>query len=91
MNDAIFSSGEYSSTDSIFGISDSSTTAERITKPVVPRKAAISKPIVNAVYAHIRAVRTLGRNTINTADIALALDLSESDVMRAVKSRRKKA
>ena len=51
-----------------------------------PTKGKIEK----AIYAHIRAVRALGRKRINTAEIAAALSLPLSDVNRALSSLRKK-
>lgn len=38
----------------------------------------------SAVYAHIRALRVLGRTRINTAEISQALNLSLKTVERAV-------
>jgi len=43
-----------------------------------------SAEIRNAVYAHIRAIRALGRTTINTSEIATALSLPIDEVNRAV-------
>lgn len=39
-----------------------------------------SATLVKAVYGHIQAVRTLGRTTINTVDIARALGVSPAMV-----------
>lgn len=47
-------------------------------------KASDATSIERAVYAHIRAIRTLGRTSVNTAEIAKALSLSISQVERAV-------
>lgn len=44
------------------------------------------KAIEDAVYAHIRAIRALGRTRINTAEIAQALSVSQRDVDRAVEN-----
>jgi hypothetical protein len=54
--------------------------------PKLPRKGEIEK----AVYAHIRAVRALGRTRINTADIADALSLSVNEINRAIVRLKKK-
>jgi DNA-binding MarR family transcriptional regulator len=42
--------------------------------------------VQNAVYAHIRAIRALGRTKINTAEVADALLLSVGEVNRAISS-----
>jgi biotin operon repressor len=47
------------------------------------QQPATIKAAENAVYAHIQALRSLGRETINTADIAVALGLSVEAVNRA--------
>jgi hypothetical protein len=49
-----------------------------------------SKNIENAVYAYIRAIRALGKTTINTADIAAALELAIADVDRTLSALKKK-
>lgn len=49
-----------------------------------------SERVQNAVYAHIRAIRALGRTQINTADVADALSLSVAEVNRAISSLGKK-
>jgi predicted transcriptional regulator len=77
MTDHSFSYAESSSTDSVFPI------FEQAVAPVKP--APVSKAVVNAVYSHIQAVRTLGRDGINTREIASALSLPVSEVDRAVK------
>jgi predicted transcriptional regulator len=77
MTDHSFSYAESTSTDSVFPIFD------RRDAPVKPRP--VSKAVVNAVFSHIRAVRTLGRKGINTKEIAAALSLPVSEVDRAVK------
>ncbi len=46
--------------------------------------------IERAVYAHIRAVRALGRTRINTSEIADALSLKVSEVHRAVERLKNK-
>jgi len=51
-----------------------------------PRKSEIEK----AVYAHIRAVRALGRTQINTSDVADALSLPVSEINHAIVRLRKK-
>jgi hypothetical protein len=47
-----------------------------------------SKKIENAVYAHIRAVRALGRTQINTDEIAKALGLTVAEVNNTIASLR---
>ena len=42
------------------------------------------KAVESAVYAHIRAVRALGRTTINSAEIAEALSLPLEKVHKAI-------
>lgn len=46
------------------------------------------KAVEDAVYSHIRAIRSLGRTRINTAEIAMALSIPQRDVDRAVASLR---
>jgi hypothetical protein len=46
--------------------------------------------IERAVYAHIRAMRTLGRTKTNTSEIAHALSLGVDEVNRAVAKLRVK-
>jgi hypothetical protein len=48
------------------------------------------KKIVDAVFGYIQAVRALGRTTINTIEVARALNLSPSDVERTLSSLSKK-
>lgn len=48
------------------------------------------KKIQRAIYAHIRAVRALGRERITTGEIAEALSLPVSEVNRAVTGLKKK-
>lgn len=87
MSDAtIHTTLDFSSTSSVFGVS-----AETPTKPQVQlpqhrlRKGPVPKLVVNAVYAHLRAMRSLGRVSVNTADIATSLGLSQSEVKEAVR------
>ncbi len=42
------------------------------------------RKIEAAVFAHIKAVRALGRKTINTDEIAEALAVSANEVIRAI-------
>jgi hypothetical protein len=53
----------------------------------IPRAVRV---LENAVYMHIRAIRTLGRTTINTTEIASALEVSLSDVESTLRSLEKK-
>ncbi len=71
-------SGESAAGTYFFGATSSVSTEQTLvpvtTEDRLERKAE-SKSIENAVLAHIRAVRALGREQINTADIAEALNL----------------
>jgi len=58
--------------------------------PHTPRRIRAAKSIENAVYAHIRAIRALGRTTINTNDIAAALSLPVAEVNHAISSLKRK-
>jgi DNA-binding MarR family transcriptional regulator len=49
-----------------------------------------AKSIESAVYAHIQAVRALGKTHINTAEIAEALGLPLSAVARTITALRQK-
>jgi hypothetical protein len=76
-------------------LSSESVTDERVrvsdVPPDSPRSAPHStKNIENAIYAYIRAIRALGRDKINTIDIAEALSLPVSEVNRAVSALEKK-
>lgn len=50
----------------------------------------VSSEVERAVFAHIQAVRALGRNEINTFEIAQALSLSPETVVMAVARLRDK-
>ena len=52
--------------------------------------SAVESAIEAAVYAHIRAIRALGRTKINTAEIARALDIGIKDVERALDNMKEK-
>jgi DNA-binding MarR family transcriptional regulator len=74
-------------------LSTESTTKEQFQvndAPRVRRPTRASKSIQNAVYAHIRAIRALGRTEINTSEIADALSLPVAEVNRAISSLKKK-
>lgn len=78
-------------------VSNSSVSGTRISVAVgsgpapAHRGARRSKRVIQgAVYAHIRAVRALGRTRLNTAEIAEALSLSIGEVNRAVASLKTK-
>ena len=66
--------------------------AKRISVEQLVRSAKSLKPsdIERAVYAHIRAMRTLGKKTINTAEIAESLSLSLEEVHGALGALKKK-
>jgi hypothetical protein len=76
-------------------LSTESTTKDRFHFDDIPRRRAsrashVSKGIENAIYAHIRAIRALGRTAINTRELASALSLSIGEVNRAISSLKKK-
>ena len=48
------------------------------------QRTSIADNVESAVFTYIQAVRALGRTRINTADIAMALDLPTKTVERAV-------
>lgn len=54
--------------------------------PVRTLRAAASGHVESAVYAHLRAMRSLGRTSANTAQIAKALALPLKEVDRAVQN-----
>lgn len=54
------------------------------------RSPSSNSKVENAVYAYIRAIRALGRTTVNTTDIAKALHLNVSAVDQAISSLRQK-
>jgi hypothetical protein len=59
--------------------------------PAVHRtKGGSSKRVQNAVYAYIRAIRTLGRTKINTTEVADALSLPVAEVNGALSSLKKR-
>jgi predicted Rossmann fold nucleotide-binding protein DprA/Smf involved in DNA uptake len=47
-------------------------------------KSEGSKDVQSAVYAHVRALRALGKTTVNSADIARSLGLSIREVESAL-------
>lgn len=55
-------------------------------EPIKGGKAAIEK----AVYGHIRALRALGRDTVNTVEIAQALGISVKEVDASIANLRAK-
>ena len=61
---------------------------------LVPRFATkrlrVKINVENAVYGHIRAKRSLGHTTANSAEIASALSLTVADVNRAFASLKSK-
>jgi hypothetical protein len=54
------------------------------------KKGGPSRNIESAVYGYIRAMRTLGRTSLNTDEIATALGLSKEQVNMSVKELRNK-
>jgi hypothetical protein len=74
-------------------LSTESTSQGQVQVSDVPRirgRMRASKGVQNAVYAHIRAIRSLGRTQINTSEIAAALSLPVAEVNRAISSLKKK-
>jgi hypothetical protein len=74
-------------------VSSDSATKELIQVHSVPsarRSVRSSKSTENAIYAYIRAIRSLGRKEINTIEIADALSLPIAAVDLALASLRKK-
>ncbi len=73
---------------------DSATNATvEVGEDVAPRSARAThegKSVENAIYAHIRAIRALGRDTINTIEIAEALSLTVPEVNRAISALEKR-
>jgi hypothetical protein len=76
---------------------DSATTSSATTTISVPASAGQriqtgirNKKIEAAVYSHIRAIRALGRTTVNTAEIASALGVPRVLVEQAIASLSKK-
>jgi len=72
---------------------NSVTTTLGPTSGVVTRVTVESfghRNIENAVYAHIRAMRELGKTQLNTAEIAEALGLSVTEVDSTLAALKKK-
>jgi hypothetical protein len=79
-----------------------STTQKQVELPDVPRirrrarkvsrltAGRNSKSVQNAIYSYIRAIRALGRDKINTIDIAEALSLTVPEVNHAISALEKK-
>jgi hypothetical protein len=55
-----------------------------------PERKVESKKIENAVYAHIQAVRALGRTQIEPQEIARALGLSVPQVLSTIQALKQK-
>jgi hypothetical protein len=54
------------------------------------RRVRASTNVQNAVYAYVRAMRSLGRTKVNTSEVAEALSLQVVEVNRAISSLKKK-
>lgn len=52
--------------------------------------AARKEELANAIYWHIQAIRAVGRERVNTAEIARALGVSLADVEKAIAGLKKK-
>ncbi len=59
-------------------------------RPRVRHSSRSGERVQNAVYAHIRAIRALGRVQINTSEIADSLSLSVAEVNSALSFLKKK-
>lgn len=57
-------------------------------KDAAPRSHSNRKPLEDAVYGYIRAVRALGRTSVNTTEIASALGLPLGAVESALSALR---
>ena len=86
MNDATkFTNVSSSSSVATFEIQTSPSSSGHIELPgPVQPKPAAKLSLVDAVYWQIRAMRALGRETLNASEIASALGVSLDDVARAV-------
>jgi hypothetical protein len=75
-------------------LSSESTTKGQLevgdTPPGRVRPTSADKRVRDAVYAHIRAIRRLGRTTITTNEIAAALSLPVTEVNGALSYLKKK-
>jgi hypothetical protein len=93
-SDKPFYTSTSNSTGSPAITSTSSSTAAAsgvaITTQVYEFESKRMSDIEKAVYAHIQAVRTLGRNQINTVEIAQALDIPAAYVLAAIEKLRTK-
>lgn len=93
--------GDVSSTTETYSVAVSTSTHQPVTTSTTGRTGRSSAVtsikdsrsfarIEKAVYAHIRAIRSLGRTTVNTAQIARALSVPIKDVDQAVAKLRTK-
>jgi hypothetical protein len=72
-------------------LSDSSEEQVQVNVAPHPRRSIRGdKNAENAIYAYIRAIRSLGRTTVNTLEISTALSIPVSVVDRALASLKKK-
>ena len=71
-------------------ITDVSAKRISVEQAVQSSKGRKPSDIEKAVYAHIRAVRALGKKTVNTAEIAEALSLSLQEVHGALAALKRK-
>jgi hypothetical protein len=72
------------STSGVYTLAVGSVGRSRVASP------PSQKNIESAIYAHIQAVRALGRTRIDTAEIAKALDLTPFQVERTISSLTRK-
>jgi hypothetical protein len=66
--------------------SGDSTGKYRVDRRLLQRIEAERRARENAVYAHIQAVRAMGRASVNSREIAVALGLPIPDVEEAMKA-----
>ena len=82
-----------SANGSVFGLTgatasdDKKVAVKHVPTRDVPRDESA---VESAIYAHLKAMRTLGHRSVNTADVAAALGLSRALVDRVVLNLRHK-
>ena len=79
---------EVTSTSTSTVVSDVMRTAQRA--DIRGQKYSVSGDVESAVYSYIQALRAVGRTRINTADIAMALNLPLKIVERAAANLKEK-
>lgn len=59
---------------------------ENVTPRATRARIVVDEKVENAVYAHIQAIRTLGRTKINSSEISSALNISANKVEMAMRN-----